>query len=569
RAAVMPLRAAVMPLRAAVMPLKAAVMPRRAAESLATESPRRVADLPGAGEPPKTGLRSKVIRAALPALLALKLGMLALLYRAGFTAFTADDFGRILAAAGWAQAPYGFRPGPWLPFHMLLNGTLLRLAWELLWAPRLLEMAIGLVSLVLMYRLASELFQDRTVGMLSAALLALNPVHTWLSAAPLTELPTFTCLLAGLLFFGRYLRRRQSWPLLLAAAGFALGTGFRFEAWVFSALFSAWLAVELAAAGFKRPAGQAGWPVQLAAALLPWIFPALWMLASYRATGSPLYSLHAIQGYKAAWNGAAVGFLPYLQAAFRMDPFLALGGPPAFLAAAIHFRRNRSLAAYALMALVPFLVFTGIQGGQSDPAGNILRYLASFLFLLYPFLAWGLVVLARRLAAPAVYRVALAALLLLAAAWVQTRAAFGFTNDPSGAGLAVGMRLRALRLRALRSQNAPQATRPALVELSYWQNLAIQVGSNDLAGVVYDRAYDPVRRESQSIFLQDPQTARDCLAAYLPAYVIVQDARIRQAVEQVLKTAAVEEVNGYAFYPVPQGLPPAQAACPYDLAYPE
>ena len=69
------------------------------------------------------------------------------LYRSGFGALTADDFGPVVAAADWAQHPYMLWKGPWLPFHLYLIGAPLRLDWEVLW-PRVVVLIFGARSML-------------------------------------------------------------------------------------------------------------------------------------------------------------------------------------------------------------------------------------------------------------------------------------------------------------------------------------------------------------------------------------------------------------------------------------
>jgi hypothetical protein len=93
-------------------------------------------------------------------LLLLRLVIQALLYARGFESMTADEFGRTVLAARWAEHPYLlWGEGPWLPLFMYMHGLALKLVWELLWAPRLITILFGLASIVLVYSVM-ELFEN-------------------------------------------------------------------------------------------------------------------------------------------------------------------------------------------------------------------------------------------------------------------------------------------------------------------------------------------------------------------------------------------------------------------------
>jgi len=130
-------------------------------------------------------------------------------------------------------------------------------------------------------------------------------------------------------------------------------------------------------------------------------------------------------------------------------------------------------------------------------------------------------------------------------AFSQISAAFRFTNDPSAEGLAVG-----LAIREQRTIDPEISDRPVIIELSYWQYLAIEVGANDIEGVVYDREIDTESRKSQSLLLTDDRLFQSCLKSYNVSYIIIRERNLRDVVENKLQLRSIKEVNGYAFYPI-------------------
>lgn len=131
-------------------------------------------------------------------------------------------------------------------------------------------------------------------------------------------------------------------------------------------------------------------------------------------------------------------------------------------------------------------------------------------------------------------------------AMTQLTSVFRFTNDPSAQGVAVGEMIKQLR-----QANPVIASRPVMIELSYWQYLAIKVGANDIDTILYDRDLN-YRRDTPSLFMTNEQSFRQCLWLYDVSYLIVKDPVLQSAVEQTLGLSPVQAINGYLFYPTDQ-----------------
>ncbi len=501
------------------------------------------------------------VSSALFVLLLGKLVLIAWLYRSGFVALTSDDFGRVFLAADWARAPYFYRPFLWLPFHMYLNGILFKLVWELLWAPRVLTIIIGLVSIVLMYHLTHHLFENRLVGLSSALLLAVNPVHSWLSAAPLTEMYQFTLNEGAILGFILYAKNKRLLPLGVSALCLALANGFRYEAWIFSALFGlTFLTLAVTLVRADRHSRWRALPL-VGAVMLIWIFPLVWLSTSYIVTGNFLYSIQATQSFLTKWYGSGSSFIPYLQVLFHSDPWAMLILPVAAVACLLSLRKARLAQWYIGLAGLAALGFALMQRGQDNPESNLVRYLAPFLFLAYPIVSWFIVNVFQRLTLSWVGKTALASILLAGICFAQLRSTFNFVNDPASEGLSVG-----LRIRSMRDAGTIAPDQKVMIELTYWGFVATHIGANDLAGVIYDREYDPANRQTASILSGDPQTARDCLASNHVSFIVVKDPQLRAAATQLLGASSTDEINGYSFFSIPSGLA-SDRPCPYNLTY--
>ena len=278
-------------------------------------------------------------------------------------------------------------------------------------------------------------------------------------------------------------------------------------------------------------------------ALIPWIFPAGWLIGNFIETRNPFSSTQAIQAYKLHWYGQDTSYRKYIETFLKIDPYLTVLGGIAIGVCLLLNKKSKAVRWYVATATLPLVCFILLQGGQVEPPGNYIRYFALFTFLFYPALGYLLVASTQKIQS----RLVNVGLILFVSlvAFSQISAAFRFTNDPSAEGLAVG-----LAIKDLRTKNPALSDRPVMIELSYWQYLAIKVGANDIEGVVYDRVMVAGSRDTQSLLLTDDRLFQSCLLSYGISYLIVKDPQLRAASEDKLKLRLIKEVNGYAFYPI-------------------
>jgi hypothetical protein len=123
-------------------------------------------------------------------------------------------------------------------------------------------------------------------------------------------------------------------------------------------------------------------------------------------------------------------------------------------------------------------------------------------------------------------------------------------NDPAAEGLRAGQHIRALR-----SHHLASVSQPILIELNYWQYLAIHVGANDLSSIIYDRPLDLRKLNDSSSSIQtSPYLLPACVEFYHVGYVVVRSVDLRRLVQHYLKTGPTVELDGYAVYPVPDAI---------------
>ncbi|MCS6888689.1 MAG: hypothetical protein NZQ09_10805 [Chloroflexus sp.] len=262
-------------------------------------------------------------------------------------------------------------------------------------------------------------------------------------------------------------------------------------------------------------------------------------------TGDPLAFVKVIRAYKLQAYGQEVAYERYLSAFLHIDPYITLLGIGGIIACLKSRKRFLAKLAYVSVTLVPLEIFIGLHGGQLEPPGNYLRYLAPFLFFFYPALSYLLFVSVQVLNIAKLREYVLGGCLAVMIT-TQLTTTFQFTNDPSAYGLAVGEMIRQLR-----QANPEIADRPVMIELSYWEYLAIKVGANDIDTIMYDRDLD-YRRHTPSLLMTNEQSFQRCLLLHDVSYLIVKDPVLQTAAEKTLGLSPMMMINGYVFYPTDQ-----------------
>jgi hypothetical protein len=468
-----------------------------------------------------------------------------LLYHSGFIALTADEFGRTVLAAEWARNPNLQWSGNWLPFYDYLFGSALHLWWNLLIVPRILIILFGLSSIVLMFVFSTLLFEDARIGLVSSILLAINPAHIWLSSTPLSEMVSFTIMLGSLILFLLFLRNSNWRALFMSSSLLAIANGFRYEVWMVSIAFSLYLIFLIVRLLRRRQVEQRMILRLFSGAVIPWIFPLMWIVGNYIYTGNPLFFISATTSYKITWYGPGSSFLPYITTAIKIDPLFVFLIVVGFIAVLTYKKRKPEENWYIWITFVPFFIFFLSHGSQPEPEGNWIRYLAPFLFMTYPLIAATILLIARQFINPIQLRSAVIVVLLACLAFVQLHTAFNFTNDPAAEGLMVG-----LQLKDLRQNNHLSSQKPVIIELEYWQYLAIQVGLNDITTVLYDRPLDIAHRNSVSLITSNPELLQTCINYYDVAYIAVRSPDLKAAIEKEFSFPIASNINGYNIYNV-------------------
>ncbi len=495
---------------------------------------------------------NKVTRSAvllvigLIAIVLIRLGTTYWLYRSGFACLTADEFGRPFLAAQWATKPVILTSGWWLPHFSYIYGIALRLIWNLLWVPRLLTVGFGILSLILIYLLTLLLTKSKWAGLASALLLMANPLHTWFSAVALSDSPSWFFCLGFFTAFVCYLNYRKDYYLILAGICLLVANGLRLETWALSGLFCLFLASEVFSVFHHNRRWNSHLTFTSISGIMAISFPLFWTVASYIGTGNPFATIANVESYKASWYGNSINFLNYPRAFWQIEPIIAISSPFLYAFGFFQYKKNQPLFIYTAMSFCLLAVFIVVHGGRSDPEISYQRYLAFYLFLLYPLLFAILKYFVGRFHANFRYVGVIPAIIIFAYSAWHAGQAFHFSNDPSVNGLRAGQYLKYIR-----NTNPGLAGKPVLIEQQFWDYLAFHIGSNDISQIYYDRALDIANRSTPSLFITDPDEIRSCIAKLKFSTIIVRSSDIKAIVEKDFGLTSFSTVNDYSFYQVP------------------
>jgi hypothetical protein len=319
------------------------------------------------------------------------------LYMFGYTAFSADDFGRPLSAAFWLRYRrfdlgmdgwLGLAGSGWLPFSDYVMAAGLAVHEDLFVTPRIVNLVLSSIAVITVYMLGREMF-GRGAGLATAFLFTFQPWHVWLGMSGMSsDLPSVVLIPLFGMFLIRWLRHDDSRALLAAAASLALSNGFRYENWLFAVVLSA-VIVFVGAARWRTGGFARSWFLPaLAALVIADGFPLFWMAASYVVYGDWLPAMHGINAFMVAFLASQTSRVETQMGI----PLMAVGSFPfEILLSAIGLAvvpgsiRLRPYRLYIVVIVCTALLFTVVFGGQLAAWLHIARYLLGFAVLALPF----------------------------------------------------------------------------------------------------------------------------------------------------------------------------------------
>ena len=389
------------------------------------------------------------------------------LYFIGYSAFGADDFGRPLSADYWLyyrrldlgwEGWLGLGGSGWLPFSDYLFGIALTLKRDLFLTPKVVNLALSGLAVVMVYLLARELFGRRT-GLFAAFLFAFQPWQVWLGVSGMTsDLPSILLITCFATFLFRWLQTDEPRALLAAAGSLAVANGFRYENWLFALVFSLYI-VYVAVLRWRQGRLSLRWlTVAVCGFTMMNSFPVIWMAASYYVFGDWLPALHKTNAFMV---GVMSSSQPPRSHSTMSIPLIAAGSFPFELAFAgagiltsLILEKRKFHRLYLAGWAATFSLYAALFGGQLQAYLVISRYLLPFLIFLLPYAGF---VLSRLFWTRGISRgvsVVAACLILLTIGTFDILRALNYPASFPSDAIAAGWSIRGLQRTGSLSENA-------------------------------------------------------------------------------------------------------------------
>ena len=370
------------------------------------------------------------------------------LFLVGYRFYAGDDFYRAIKADYWLQH-VSFRPdwvawlslgSAWLPFPDYLFGLGLALHRDLYLTPKILNLFLSSVAVVVAYFLGRRMF-GRAAGLFTAILCAFQPSIIWLGISGMTSdiLSMVTIALFGLFLF-RWLETNQSVSLIAAAGCLFVAAAIRYENWFFSVVFSLFLVYRfISDVRIGRLTGQAATVIVSALALAN-VFPLFHMAASYYLFGDLIPAMQQTGSFRTIPT-PKINMILLALSAFPLEIVLTLGG----IALILRSDGAKSSRVYVLEVVTTFLLFFVVFKGQLPLYGfGQQRILLPYVILLLPYAGFLLARLLRTGFRQPLPMVA-TCLLLLTIGTVDILRAFNFNRPDNNNAFAAGWTLRILQ----------------------------------------------------------------------------------------------------------------------------
>ncbi len=151
----------------------------------------------------------------------------------GFFALSADEAGHTLEGYSWFKGKYSLF-SIWLPYQKIIYGLAFHIYNNLFIVPRIISSIFGLLTLISLMFLTSQLFQIKIVTILAGFLGAIFWGIVIFSVLPMNEIYLCFFTLISISFLVRWQRNNFSSSFWLAIIFATISSTIRYEAWVFS-----------------------------------------------------------------------------------------------------------------------------------------------------------------------------------------------------------------------------------------------------------------------------------------------------------------------------------------------
>lgn len=387
-----------------------------------------------------------------------------------FFAIAADDLHRTLYA--WEVTQGRLVPSDlWPPLQFWVEALALRFYPHVLTVPCLVNSMASGGTLACLAWLGRTLGLENEGMILSVVLAATIPWFVWLSVSGLAE-PLFIFCIA--LAYGGVAHWRGSgrgWGLWTAALGLLAAGMLRFDGWGHSASFS----LALAWMWWQASPRPCGW---LVAALVPWLFPIVWLARQYARFGDPCWFSKVTRD---AWLASYGALSLETRLTWQIKDLWAVAGVsvPIALAGLWVIRRRRGAVLLSCMWCGSFAFLMVGTWSHTITQANPTRLVVVHALLLSPLAALALQKASERKKPVAIGSVAFVLALIITRLWVIPAYPNGLPDDTAQVGV---------HFHQLRAQGQIRPGERVMLEVIFWDYIMLPVLIDSPGDIVYDRA---------------------------------------------------------------------------------
>jgi hypothetical protein len=458
------------------------------------------------------------------------------LYRQGFISVAADEFSRGIRAAMWAADPqfdilFDVQ-GTWLPFEKYLNGLILLVWPDVILVPRVSVFIASCLLLIAFYLLAYYLFDNFVIAAMSSLFVMLMPWYVWLSGTPMLEMYYLAFFFAGLLFLIVWLKEARKGFWIGAGLCFLVASGFHVQSWTLINIVNL-LTLPFLFRFIRRK------EFSELVRLVAYYFISNGLIISftaieYASTGEAFAFLENHTSYSKWFYGGydlpiSEKLLYYPRIIYRQANIIIWF----YLALAVGFlvlEKDRYLKLFPLLLSAASLLLNSTMNVYSGPPSAAPdRYSLFHVMVLALYLSYGTYQMFRwgrnRSQQFVRYSVAFVSVLsfLFALYWGANQIRdypVGMTRDP----VEIGTHLNTLL------NDIPGTY---MVELHYWDFLAVNLTSLHFDEIVFDREQDLRNRNTESVFLQRPEDICEVIISSDIRYVALTTEELKQKATQI------------------------------------
>lgn len=490
----------------------------------------------------------------------LKLVIQKFLFLRGFISVSADEFARGIRAATWALQPrfnlVADVKDTWLPFEKYLNGLLLLLWPDVIWAPRVTVFIASCLVFIAFFLLVYYLFDNFWVSALAGTFVVFQPWYTWLSGTPMLEMYYLACFLGGLVFLVKWFRKGCRGCWFWAGCCFMLASGFHIQSWTFINLVNL-ITVNYLYQYIRQKQFGHLWRL-IGFYALGNLFIITSAIAEFLDTGHVFASLTSHTVYsKWFYDGYNVSVVEKLLYYPRLIVQNSSGAIWILLMIALVFLLRDKAYKWKLfpfvVAMAALVLNSFLNVASGPPSAAPARYSLFYVMMISPYLAYGaynLSMLGKRwLPRIMAYTPAMlsAGLFVYSVWWGIVRIPdfpHGMSTDAIETGYYINQVL---------SQNESCDMPSYMVELKYWDFLAVQLTAGHYEAIVYDREYDLFNRNTPSIFSESAEGVCASLISRDVRYVALQDSNLKVGAQLIGCLHANKEIGHWTIYELDPG----------------